>query len=620
MFCFQATTKVYKAWFCTRNDFLQFILIPLILSIMSGLLNSGLNGSSSNLPDTTGRSFTTSFSAQSGSAAAFNHLGTIQGLHNIHGSFNIPNMPGSLASRNSTINGGHPGGIQQPAGSLSNGRFPINHLPTALSQLSHASSHGHPGVTNRGGSGVSPMLGNTGPRITSSIGNLAGGGNIGRSLSSGGGLAMPGLASHLSLISNGSGNMGIQGSNRLMGGVLSQAPQVISMLGNSYSSVGGLRSQNQVQAGNNHLTSMALLKDLSVHENAPFDINDFPQLTAHPNSAGSSQGQLGSLRKQSVGVVHQNQEFSIQNEDFPALPGFKGGNTDFPVDSHRKEQLHDSAVSMMQSQHFPMGRSGGFNLGVPYSSHLQQQQQHASSVGSGGPPSISLRPMNSSNTISGVGPYDQLIQQYQQLQSQSQFRMGQMSAVGPHGDQDLKSQSPEPVIDEFGLRGLLKVIRMNNPDLTSLALGIDLTTLGLNLNASDDLHKRFASPWAEEPHKGEPQYSIPECYYAKQPPVLNQAHFAKLHLETLFYIFYSMPREEAQLYAAHELHARGWFYHKEQRLWLTRNASMKPLVETNSYERGSYLCFDPNTWETACKDNFILQFEMIEKKPDLPQH
>lgn len=29
----------------------------------------------------------------------------------------------------------------------------------------------------------------------------------------------------------------------------------------------------------------------------------------------------GSLRKQ---MAQQNQEFSIQNEDFPALPGFKG--------------------------------------------------------------------------------------------------------------------------------------------------------------------------------------------------------------------------------------------------------------------------------------------------------
>jgi hypothetical protein len=35
----------------------------------------------------------------------------------------------------------------------------------------------------------------------------------------------------------------------------------------------------------------------------------------------------GSLRKQGVGInaiVQQNQEFSIQNEDFPALPGYKG--------------------------------------------------------------------------------------------------------------------------------------------------------------------------------------------------------------------------------------------------------------------------------------------------------
>lgn len=34
----------------------------------------------------------------------------------------------------------------------------------------------------------------------------------------------------------------------------------------------------------------------------------------------------GGLRKQGINaIVQQNQEFSIQNEDFPALPGFKGG-------------------------------------------------------------------------------------------------------------------------------------------------------------------------------------------------------------------------------------------------------------------------------------------------------
>ena len=61
--------------------------------------------------------------------------GAIQGLHNIHGSFNVPNMPGTLTSRNSAINNVPSGGVQQPTGSLSSGRFASNNLPVALSQV-----------------------------------------------------------------------------------------------------------------------------------------------------------------------------------------------------------------------------------------------------------------------------------------------------------------------------------------------------------------------------------------------------------------------------------------------------------------------------------------------------
>ncbi|XP_030967686.1 probable NOT transcription complex subunit VIP2 isoform X3 [Quercus lobata] len=619
---------------------------------MSGLLNSSLNSSASNLPDSTGRSFATSFSGQSGAASpVFHHTGAIQGLHNIHGSFNVPNMPGTLTSRNSAINNVPSGGVQQPTGSLSSGRFASNNLPVALSQLSHGSSHGHSGVTNRGGIsvvgnpgfsnstngvggsipgilptsaaignrnavpglGVSPILGNAGPRITSSMGNMVGGGNIGRSITSGGGLSVPGLASRLNLGGNsGSGSLNVQGQNRLMSGALPQGS---------------------------------------------------PQLTSRPSSAGGPQGQLGSLRKQGLGVspiVQQNQEFSIQNEDFPALPGFKGGNADYAMDMHQKEQLHDNTVSMMQSQHFPMGRSAGFNLGGTYSSHRpqqQQQQQHAPSVSSSGvsfsplnnqdllhlhgsdmfpsshstyhsqtsgPPGIGLRPLNSPNTVSGMGSYDQLIQQYQQHQSQSQFRLQQMSTVNQSfRDQGIKSaqaQAAQSTPDPFGLLGLLSVIRMSDPDLTSLALGIDLTTLGLNLNSPENLHKTFGSPWSDEPAKGDPEFTVPQCYYAKQPPPLHQGYFSKFNLETLFYIFYSMPKDEAQLYAANELYAKGWFYHKEHRLWFIRAPNMEPLAKTNTHERGSYHCFDPNTFEMIRKDNFIVQYEMMEKRPLLPQH
>ncbi|KAB2015139.1 hypothetical protein ES319_D08G002800v1 [Gossypium barbadense] len=613
---------------------------------MSGLLNSSINGSASNLPDSSGRSFATSFS------------GSIQGLHNIHGSFNVPNLPGTLASRNSTLSNVPTGGVQQPTGSLSGGRFASNNLPVALSQLSHGSSHGHSGVTNRGGLGVSPILGNAGPRITSSMGNMVGGGNIGRTLSSGGGLSVPGLASRLNLSGNsGSASLTVQGQNRLMSGVLPQgSPQVLSMLGNSYPTAGGPLSQSHVQAVNN-LSSMGMLNDVNSNDNSPFDINnDFPQLTSRPNSAGGPQGQLGSLRKQGLSpIVQQNQEFSIQNEDFPALPGFKGGNADYAMDLHQKEQLHDNTMSMMQSQHFSMGRSAGFNLGGSYSSHRpQQQQQHAPSAsGSGvsfspgnnqdllhlhgsdifpsshssyhsqtnGPPGVGLRPLNSSNTVSGMG-YDQLIQQYQQHQNPSQFRLQQISAVNQSfrepGMKSMQATQSNP--DPFGLLGLQSVIKMTDPDLTSLALGIDLTTLGLNLNSSENLHKTFRSPWSDEPAKGDPEFTVPQCYYAKQPPALHQGYFSKFSVDALFYIFYSMPKDEAQLYAANELYNRGWFYHKEHRSWFIRVPNVEPLVKTNTYERGSYHCFDPKSFETIRKDSFVVHYEMLEKRPALPQH
>ena len=80
-----------------------------------------------------------------------------------------------------------------------------------------------------------------------------------------------------------------------------------------------------------------------------------------------------------------------------------------------------------------------------------------------------------------------------------------------------------------------------------------------------------------------------------------------------FYIFYSMPNDEAQLYATNELYHRGWFYHKENRLWFIRAPNVEPLVKPNIYECGSYLYLYPVTWENARKDNFLVQYEMLEK-------
>ncbi|KAK1430589.1 hypothetical protein QVD17_13445 [Tagetes erecta] len=573
---------------------------------MSGILNSGVNGSTSTFLDATGRAFTTAFSSQIGSSVAdMNHNDAI-GLRSINGNFNIPSMPGAYTSRSSGLNGPL-NGVQPPAGNISNGRYAVNNLPVALSLQSAASSLGLSGISNNGGI---QNLGNREHVISSmAMGNLVNGGNIGRSLSSGG-LNMPGVASRLNLT----------------------APQMASLLGNSYSSVGGLLSHNQYQAGNNHLSSMALLSELN-HDHRSFDMNDFPQLSGHLSSAGGSQRQLGGLaRRQNVTFMQQNQEFSIQNEDFPALPGYKGGS-EFPVNIHQKEELRDNAVSMMQSQqHLPVGRSSAFSLGGTCSSHQQQHAPvnvggsylpantqdlhfHGSEARNSGMLASGSRPVNLSNTVSGGGSYDQLMQQYQHFQKQSQITL-----VNPLRDQDLKStQASQSCADRFGLLGLLNVVRMNNPDLTPLALGFDLMSLGLDLNSGDNLHKKFSSPWSDESAKGESSYVIPECFNTKQPPPLNQDSFTKLSTETLFYIFYSMPKDEAQLFAANELHNRGWFFHRELRLWFSRAPKKELQNKTNTYERGCYYCFDPNTWETIRKDNFLVKYEMVEERPVIPR-
>lgn len=556
---------------------------------MSGVLSSGLNGSNSNIPDNNGRAFATSFSAQSGSTGAVLNQsgGNIQGIHNIHGSFNMSNIPGPYASRNSANIGGLPNGVQQAPGSVSNGRYAMNSLPNALSQLSLGSSHGHSGLNNTGGPGVLPNMGNTG-RITNSIGGLVGGGNASRGASSTGVGNIPGLASRLNLA----------------------APQVVSMLGNSYSGAGVPLSQNQFQAGNNNFSFMALLNESNAHDNATFDANDFPQLNGRPLSAGGSHGQIGMMQKHNIGFGQQNQEFSIQNEDFPALPGYKGGlnvgsSSEYNMNAHQKEQIHDNMTNLLQqSQQLSMGRSSGFSFGGSYSSHHPQQHRTSSINGTG----VSYVTSGNSD-IHFHGP------EYQQFQQQSQSRF-----INPFRDKDMKAtQGSQSVPDQYGMVGLLSIIKMVNPSLTSLALGLDLTTLGLNLNSSETLHKKFASPWSDEPVRGEPEYNVPECYYAKQTPPLKQSYFARFRPESLFYIFYSMPKDEAQLFAAYELYNRGWFYHRDLRLWFMRVKNMEPLVKTNSYERGCYFCFDPNSWQTARKDNFVLQYEMVEKRPTLPQ-
>jgi CCR4-NOT transcription complex subunit 2 len=83
-----------------------------------------------------------------------------------------------------------------------------------------------------------------------------------------------------------------------------------------------------------------------------------------------------------------------------------------------------------------------------------------------------------------------------------------------------------------------------------------------------------------------------------QPPALKTGHLSKFQLETLFYIFYALPKDVLQAYAAQELYSREYRYHGELKLWFKR-AGPTDGVAANSATTGApqYLYFDINSWE-----------------------
>uniref|UniRef100_A0A0E0H9N9 NOT2/NOT3/NOT5 C-terminal domain-containing protein n=1 Tax=Oryza nivara TaxID=4536 RepID=A0A0E0H9N9_ORYNI len=471
---------------------------------------SSSSGARSNLPVSTGKALTPTFSGQSGSVSGFRH-------------------PGSLAPRGSSMTGSSSLGVQPPRGSISGAWFPPNSLQASIYQV------GYPALSNRG---AAPVCGNFGPRITY-VASVAGGGNIGRTISSAG-MSMPTVASPVNL--SGSGALNIRGSNQ-MGGTHQQGLPAMNMLGSSSSAPGGTLSKNQLQAGSSSSGSPGMRHD-------------------------------GPLRQQAFGInaVQQNQEFRIHNEDFPALPRLEG------MELHRKDHLPKNA-NIMQAQHYPMGKSSGFNTGSSCPPR-KQHKQTANSVQNTGPENVGPRPVNSPRSPLNPRPREQVIQQNHEPQAQKSVRLQSSSGPESHKVQSPKSsqrtdttleshkvQSPKPSqrtdtapeshkvqspkssqrtdtapdpYDPYGLHGLLRVMKLKEEGPASLALGIDLTTLGLDMNSSDNLYKTFGSPWSSEPVKEEYSYEIPDCYSSMQPPPLQALHFLRFHLMTLFYIFYRM--------------------------------------------------------------------------------
>jgi len=275
-----------------------------------------------------------------------------------------------------------------------------------------------------------------------------------------------------------------------------------------------------------------------------------------------------------------NQEFQIHSEDFPALPGSQqiNNNRPLPESVMTSQQSHHGQLFQPAENKDSQGSNDHYRLGTSYEQILKDGRMNVEKK--------SRTPVSGIHTSSS----------------------GVITNI-PAG----------MVTDQFGMIGLLTFIRAaeTEPNLVTLAVGSDLTTLGLNLNSTESLYHTFGSPFSDSPCKPhEIDFYAPQEYLIS-PFIRDKLAPIKLGRygeDLLFYLYYTNCGDILQLAAASELYARDWRYHKDERVWITRFPGVDPQVKTNTYERGTYYYFDSQGWRKVAKE-FHVEYDRLEAKP-----
>ncbi|KAI0927723.1 hypothetical protein AcV5_008182 [Taiwanofungus camphoratus] len=261
-------------------------------------------------------------------------------------------------------------------------------------------------------------------------------------------------------------------------------------------------------------------------------------------------------------------------------------------------QSHGQSSSQQQQQQPQQSQHLNAPPGVPPPSFSQQQQQAHSGAALAG---VQQTPYVGNGTVGG----DTALHP-------SQGPAHATSAI-PQTPAQQVLMSPA---DRWGLLGLLAMIKSADPDQNLLSVGTDLGTMGLDMQTQGSLYSAFITPWADSSaaHTVEPDFHLPACYNV-QPPPPGPNKAAAFSDETLFFMFYSSPRDALQEIAAQELWNRNWRYHKELRLWLTKETGTPSSQKVPGGEQGTYSYWDPENWEKARKEMTVLYMDLEEKAP-----
>ncbi|XP_029613937.1 CCR4-NOT transcription complex subunit 2 isoform X4 [Salmo trutta] len=374
---------------------------------------------------------------------------------------------------------------------------------------------------------------------------------------------------------NSMGSSGLGSPNRSSPSIICMPKQQPARQPFTINSMSGFGMNRNQAFGMNNSLSSNIFNGTDGSENVTgLDLSDFPALADRSRREGSGNPTplLNPLagRAPYVGMVTKpsnepTQDFSIHNEDFPALPG---PNYKDPTLSN-----DDSKTNLNSTGKSTSSADGPMFPGDKTTSAQNNNQKKGIQV----------------------------------------LPDGRVTNI-PRG----------MVTDQFGMIGLLTFIRAaeTDPGMVHLALGSDLTTLGLNLNSPENLYPKFASPWASAPCRPQDiDFHVPSEYLTNIHirDKLAAIKLARYGEDLLFYLYYMNGGDLLQLLAAVELFNRDWRYHKEERVWITRAPGMEPTLKTNTYERGTYYFFDCLNWRKVAKvKEFHLEYDKLEERPHVP--
>lgn len=193
----------------------------------------------------------------------------------------------------------------------------------------------------------------------------------------------------------------------------------------------------------------------------------------------------------------------------------------------------------------------------------------------------------------------------------------------PAASQEAQSLDQLSEADRFGFAGLMA--KSQDPVQRQWVIGQDLSVLDTRVNASEPMYQSWTTPFTPNAPPSRPlesDYTLPDCYNVANVTPLRE-RISGFTEETLFYIFYSMPRDLMQVLVAEELIGRRWRYHKGEKQWLTRDESHEPPreVDPGVSEIGYYLWWDEKQWKKIRKQH-LLRYEDLENDGDngLVQH